>query len=97
MPRRSVISEPLPSTMIVSQHKPHRPEHIECHSLAVVVDGNRGIFCRSKIEGNDYLVRIRVVRILDQFEDSQTRVSDQLFAEQLQYPGPRPKRLAYLT
>ena len=94
MLERSSIRQPLPLTMVVSGDQPDRTEHIECHALPIVGNHDHGFLLRCKFELNDGFTCVRVISVLDQFENCQPGVAYQLVAEQLQHPRPWPKWFA---
>ena len=78
---RSPTLSPLPPPMIVTRNEPDRLDRVERHALAVVNDGDRRFVFGRDLQSNRDLAGVRVVRVLDQLEDGQTRATDQFVAE----------------
>ena len=89
------LCRPLLPTVVVARHQPDRPQQVESHALAIIGDNDGRFRVGIKVEGDDSLAGVRVVGVLDQFEDGQPRAADQLVTEQLQHPGPGTEGLAY--
>ena len=93
---RPPIRQSLPLAMVVPRHQPHRPQHVRRHAFPIVGNGDRGFRIRIEIKADNDFVRVGIICVLDQFEDSQTCTADQFVAQQLQHPGHRAERLTCL-
>lgn len=97
MPGSSTVRPSLLLPMIIPRHEPDRAKRVERHALTIVGDNDRRLRPRIKIKRDNGFVGVCIVSVLDQLEDSQSRTTDQLVAEQLQHPGPWPERLTRFT
>jgi hypothetical protein len=86
---------PLPLTVIVTGDEPHIPDCVQGHALAIVRDLDRRILGSQTVEHHLDVTRIRIIGVLNEFEDGKLGRTNQLVAKQLQQTGSGPKGLFY--
>jgi hypothetical protein len=83
MPKRVAEVVTLFLAMIVTWNEPDRSKRLKCHTLAIVLNRDRGFAAVPEVEADYHLVRVGVVSVFHQLENGKPRTPDQLVPEEL--------------
>ena len=67
---------PLACTVVVPRNEPDIPDDFHRHAVAIVLNYDRRIVALDVVQDHPHGLGVRIVRVLDQFEDGKARGAD---------------------